>query len=134
MGKKTKLLDTNIIIKFLTKDTPQQAEEIENLFKKAKKEELEIPDFILTEVIWVLLSFYKLEKIKVIEKLEGILSFEKFKLNRVILRKTIDIYRDYNISFVDAYLGALAITGDYPKVYSFDKRLKKIEGITIKST
>ncbi len=131
MKKKTKLLDTNIIIRFLTKDSPSQAEKIENLFKKAKKEELEIPDFILTEIVWVLLSFYKVKKDEVIEKLEGILSFEKFKLNRAVLKKAIDIYRNYNISFVDAYLCALAIKGDYPKVYSFDKRLKKIEGVKI---
>lgn len=131
MKKKKRLIDTNIIIRFLTQDTPVQAKKIENLLKKAEKEELEIPDFILTEIVWVLISFYKLKKKEVIEKLEGILAFEKFKLERSVLKKAIEIYRDYNISFVDAYLSALAIKGNYQKLYSFDKRLKKVGSLNI---
>jgi len=123
--KKSKLIDTNIIIRFLTKDEPKLTKKAEELFKKAGVKELEIPDFILTEIVWVLLSFYKLDKKDVIEKLEGILAFEKFKLNRKELRRAIDIYRENNISFVDSYLIADGRAED-KEIVSFNKGVQKI--------
>jgi len=126
MAKKTKLLDTNILIRFLTQDDLEKSDLAEKIFRNAKQDELEIPDFILTEVVWVLLSFYKLTKKQVLEKLEAICIFEKFKLNKRVLRKAIDIYRENNFSFVDAYLCALSVTGKYANLYSFDERIKKL--------
>ena len=63
---------------------------------------------------------------QVLEKLEAICIFEKFKLNKRVLRKAIDIYRENNFSFVDAYLCALSVTGKYANLYSFDERIKKL--------
>jgi predicted nucleic-acid-binding protein len=128
-----KLLDSNILIRFLAQDDFEKSEQVEKLFKEARKQELQIPDFILTEIVWVLISFYKLRKDKVIEKLEGILSFKKFKINRLVLRKAIDIYRNYNISFVDAYLCALGVSKKRG-IYSFDKKLRKTKGVKFLKT
>ena len=117
-----KILDTNIIIRFLTRDNLVLTEKAEKIFKNAKKKQLVIPDFILTEIVWVLLSFYELKKNKVVEKLEGMLSFDKFDLNRQVLKKAIDVYRNNNIFFVDAYLWVLSQSKNC-KLVTFDKRL-----------
>jgi predicted nucleic-acid-binding protein len=131
MVKKTKLVDTNILLRFLVADEPSQAGKVEKLFIKAGKKELEIKDVVLAEAVWILLSFYKVSKKEVIEKLEGILAFEKFKLNKLILKKAIEVYRNNNISFVDAYLGASSNV-EKKGLYTFDKDLKKVEGLKIK--
>lgn len=122
---KSKFIDTNVIIRFLTRDDPKLTRKAEEIFKNAKKRELEIPNFILMEVVWVLLSFYELEKGEIIEKLEGILAFDKFNLNRKVLRRAIDIYRDNNVSFVDAYLIAKGKCKSQ-EIISFDDRIKKL--------
>lgn len=127
MAKKIKLLDTNVLIRFLTQDDLEKSDLAEKIFRNSGQEELEIPDFIITEVVWVLLSFYKLTKKEVIEKLEAICIFEKFKLNKKVFRRAIDIFRENNFSFVDAYLCALFSTGNYQNLYSFDDRLKRIQ-------
>lgn len=123
--KTNKLIDTNIIIRFLTQDNPNLTKKAEKIFKKAQTKELEIPDFILTEIVWILLSYYELDKNAVVENLEGLLAFDKFKLNKKALRRAIDIYRENNISFVDAYLIAQG-KSENKKVLSFDKKVAKL--------
>ena len=118
----TKLVDTNLIISFLTQDNPKLAAKAEAIFKKADKNQLELPAFILMEIVWVLISFYELDKVEVIEKLEAMLAFDKFKLKRKVLRKAIEFYKNEAISFVDAYLLAQGHVEGKP-VMSFDKRV-----------
>jgi len=122
-----RVLDTNVIIRFLTNDSPELSRRAELIFRRAKKSQLIIPDFILMEIVWVLLSFYGLKKEEVIEKLEAMLTFIKFDFNRPVLRRAIDLYRSFNISFVDAYLLAWTKTKSISLV-TFDRQLKKIEG------
>lgn len=122
---KTKLVDTNLLIRFLTQDDPELAAKAEAIFKKANQKQLEIPPYILMEVVWVLLSFYELEKREVIKKLEAILAFDKFKLERKVLRKAIEFYKHENISFVDAYLLAQGYV-EAKSVISFDQRVASL--------
>ena len=72
-----------------------------------------------------LLSFYQLDKEKVIEKLEAMLAFDKFVLDRKVLRQAVDFWHRKNISFVDAYLLSLSINRK-GKLISFDQRLNKL--------
>lgn len=129
MSKKTKTIDSNLIIRFFAADDPQKADAVEKLLKKAKKDELELPDLIVAELVWVLVSFYKLEKEEIIEKLEGLLSLEKVKMNRPLLKHTIEIYRNYSISYTDAYLIAYTLEAGVDSFYSYDQGLDKVEEI-----
>lgn len=122
-----KILDTNILIRFLTNDTPQLARQSEAIFAKAQKNELIIPDLVFAEIVFVLMSFYKLEKQEVVEKLRVVIEFEKFNTNEQLLNTTLNIFEENNISFIDAYLLAnLQRNPDY-ELISFDKRLMKLK-------
>lgn len=129
MSTKKAVIDTNVILRFLVRDNEEQFIKGKTLFETALQNSLVIPDLVITEIVFVLLSFYKLPKEEVIEKITLIIDFEKFDTNEKLLKKTLEIYRENNISFVDAYLGALNLIGKNSKIYSFDKRLNKINGI-----
>lgn len=131
MSKGTKAIDTNLIIRYFTEDDPVKTDAVERLFKKAEaeKEDLEIPDVVLAEIVWVLLSFYELSKEKVIEKLEGLLALKKVKMNRQVLKRTVEIYRNHDISYIDAYLAAYALENNRGVIYSYDDGFNKIKGI-----
>lgn len=122
-------IDTNLIIRYLTEDDAAKATAVEKLIKRASKDKLELPDVIIAEVVWVLLSFYKIGKDEVIEKLEGLLSLENIKINRRVLVQTIDIFRRYNLSYTDAYLIAYTLNKSQDKVYSYDERFDKVKEI-----
>lgn len=124
------ILDTNILIRYLTNDTPKQAEAIRTLFQKAKEKSLMIPDIVLVEVVYVLLSHYELGKEEIIQKITILLTFEKFNLNSKLFQKTIELYTNHSISFVDAYLIALSVFEE-ATLYTFDKKLLSLsEGLT----
>lgn len=120
-------IDTNLIIRYLTGDDPSKAKAVEKLFKESPKEGLELPDVAIAEIVWVLLSFYKLGKEEVIEKLEGLLSLESVKINRAVLAGTIDIFRRYNVSYTDAYLVAYTLASGKDRIYSYDERLDSVK-------
>ena len=126
--QKKPLLDTNIIIRFLTNDEPEQAVMVEKLLKQAKSNSFELPDLVVMEIVYVLLSFYKLSKVSVVEKMSLLLDFEAFELNEKLLIKTLGIFSKNSISFVDAYLCAKVKLGHNSRVYSFDKKLLKVAG------
>lgn len=129
MVKKSKVVDSNLIIRFLAEDDSVKADAVERLLRNADPNELEIPDVIIAEIAWVLLSFYKLSKEEVIEKLEGLLTLENLKLNRGVLKRTIDIFRQYNLSYTDAYLSAYALENNAGAIYSYDEGLDKVKEI-----
>ena len=133
MPKKRPLLDTNVIIRFLTNDSPREADKVEKLLKEAKTNSLEIPDIVIAEILYVLLSFYQIDKSEAIEKIAQLIEFEKIKINKKIIKKALEIYKNYPLSFVDAYLCSLVANNKNSFIYTFDKNLHKIKETKSKS-
>lgn len=129
MSKKVKTIDGNLIIRFFAADDPQKADAVEKLLKKAKKGELELPDVIIAEIVWVLTSFYKLDKEEIVEKLEGLLFLDNIKMNRPVLKRSIEIYCNYSVSYTDAYLIAYTLEGGSNSFYSYDRELDKVKEV-----
>lgn len=131
MKKNKYILDTNILIRFFTNEPEDQAKAIETFFLKATKKSLIIPDVVIVETVFVLLSFYELPKKEIIEKITSLIHFEKFDVHVSLFQKTLELYSQYSISFVDAYVGALSISKPGYITCTFDKKLLHID--TIKS-
>jgi len=127
------LLDTNLIIRFLVNDLPEQANQVEQLLKGAGVGTLEISDLVIAEIVYVLLSYYEVEKIAVIEKIGLLIEFEKIKCHKKLIKTTLEIYKENPVSFVDAYLTALVVEGKNSLIYSFDKDLAKIKQGKVKT-
>ena len=123
------LLDTNILIRFLVDDSKEHSSLVENLFQKAAKKSLIIPDVVLIEAVFVLLSVYELSKIEIIDKLASLIAYPKFDLHKNLFQKTLDLYSKYPISFVDAYVAALSIAKPINTILTFDKRIQTIKEI-----
>ncbi|MBI2620936.1 PIN domain-containing protein [candidate division WWE3 bacterium] len=123
--KKLPVLDANIIIRFLTGDSPGQANKVEKLLSSSPKNSFSLPDLVVVEISYVLLSLYKLSKEDVIEKLEMLIAVESIKCNKALIRRSLDIFKDNSISFVDAYLCAEVLIKNN-LLYTFDKRLTKV--------
>lgn len=123
---KPDIVDTNLIIRFITQDSKTHTELAEKIFKTSPPRSLLIPDLVFAEIIYVLLSVYELSKEEVIEIAEKILIFPKFTFeNKSSLLKTLEIWRKNKISFVDAFLLAKQ-TLLKCKLHTFDKELAKL--------
>lgn len=131
MKPKNAVLDTNILIRFLTGDNPVQTNQVERLFQNAHLKTLEVPDVVIVEVIYVLISKYQLSKEDITEKMRSLITFPAFLVNGSVISRALEIFEEKNISFVDAYLCSLA-QEKKQVLYSFDRELKKVPSTEVK--
>lgn len=126
--KKAKLIDTNVILRYLIGDTPEKAERSALLMERFEKDEekVEVLDVVVAEVIWTLEKFYKVPRKEIAEKLGMLLSFKGIKaFNKSILIRALDTHERKSIDFVNALLASYAEDRHVP-VYSFDEDLRKL--------
>ncbi len=127
---KSSFIDTNIFLRFLTADDKGKYAKCRQLFEKtvSGKELLVTSEMVIAEVVWTLLSFYKVPKQEVIEKVSIILNTPNLKVeNQKILTDALAIYSIKNINFIDAYNSAYMRHKKLDKIYSYDTDFDKIE-------
>ncbi len=124
------LLDTNLIIRFLVNDDPKKVARVEELLK-SKNDTNILLDTILAEIIWVLSSYYSLKKKEVAEKIRALIHVDSVECNQVLINRAMTLWENNNISYIDAYLAAVAELGDLT-LYTYDTRLASITSITTK--
>lgn len=123
------LIDTNLIIRFLVNDDPLKASQVEALLKDKTHKNI-LLDTIISEIIWVLTSYYELEKLEIIEKIRALIHVESVECNDFLINRALSIWGEYTISYIDAYITAVANLGNMP-LYSYDRKLSSIKEITV---
>lgn len=122
------IVDTNAFLRFILNDIPNQKKQFEKILLKAKKSEiiLLVPQIIIFEIDFVLEKYYKFSKEEVADKLQVIVDMPYFKIqDRDILRNTLVLYSQNNLSLVDCFLCAKA-KEEGIELFTFDKNLQKI--------
>jgi len=131
--KELKLIDANIILRFLTNDEPNQAAACAKLLKRVEQnlEEVFIPDLVLADIVWTLEKYYKVEKQKIKEIVSRIIALAGLKCSsRNTILKALDIYADHNIDWTDAFVIAQMLAAGRQEIYSYDRDFEKVDGIT----
>lgn len=122
------LLDTNLIIRFLTSDDLQKAKNVKRMLSSGKT--FFLPEVAFAEIVWVLISYYGFEREEIYEKLKSLLSFRKISCNRLVLSQALENYHNFaHLDFVDCYLAALAQEKESNVLYSYDRGFDKVKGI-----
>jgi predicted nucleic-acid-binding protein len=69
-------VDTNLFLRYLTNDVPEQADAVEELLHKAAAGNLTLVtnSVVMAEIVWTLESFYQLERKDIREKIVAILN------------------------------------------------------------
>ena len=130
-GKPVYLLDTNILLRFLTNDEARHSPAARKLFERAKLGQvtLRIPFITIAETVFTLQSYYGIDRNDLGRELLKILNAQGVVLScPPWITDAIDDYRARNISFGDACLAAEARVEGLP-VASFDKGLSKFPGV-----
>lgn len=112
-----KICDANIILRYLLHDD-------EDLYNKANEIVLthpQIPLLVLSEVIYVLKSVYKISRQEIAESLILLSDEIVFEDNEITI-KAINNFKEINMDFVDCYLLARNQICD-DDIVTFDKKL-----------
>ena len=118
------LIDTNVIVRFLTGSSDEKFKGVFGFFKDVENGKIivELKLIVLFQAIFVLKSFYKVPKGKIVMAIKGILKLKGLKIKE---KKTVvnmmNIWNSNNIEIVDAYLIACLEHNKPNIIYSYDK-------------
>lgn len=116
-------IDTNVIVRFLTADDSPKFKGVYQLFKRleSNQERVEIKPLVFFQTIFVLKSFYKVEKEKIAYLMNSILGLPGIYMEKkATYRRTIEIYGKENLEVVDCYLLACIENDSDQILYSYD--------------
>ncbi len=127
-----KFVDTNIFLRYLTKDDPSKYDRCRELFKNAieGKIALATSGIVIAELIWTLLSYYKIPKVEVIEKVSIIVGTDELYMpDKEMIADALVLYGRKNIDYIDAYNAVLMRYHGLNEIYSYDEDFDVIEGM-----
>ena len=124
-------LDTNVWLRYFIGDDEKQLETVKNILQLANQGNLQLATstFVLSEFIYVEMSFYKIQKKSVIEDLEAIHQVRGIWIvEKTEFSSSFAIFRtnQTSLKWSDCII-ATQVPKDY-KLCSFDKRLEKLIG------
>jgi predicted nucleic acid-binding protein len=122
-------------MRHLTRDDPEKAQACFDLFRRAERNEVNLTtsEAVIAEVVCLLASeqLYALPREQIRELLRPLLSLPGLKLTqRRIYLRALDLYAIYAIDFEDALLAAQMERQQVTEVYSYDRDLDQVDGIT----
>ena len=118
-------IDSNLILRYLWGDPG--SEKTEKLLKSKKK--FLLTDVTIAEIVWVLVSFYKWDRLSIAEVITALINLESIIVDRELFLITLKLFKTYNVDFIDAYLAANVIKEGKGSIYSLDRDFDKIPGI-----
>lgn len=128
-----RFLDTNILLRYLTRDDDHKARRALDLLIRVEQGEEKVitSSLVIFETVFTLQSFYKLPRLQIKELIVPIISLRGLHLpGKNTYYRAFDLYVTQNISFADAYNAAYMLAEQVSDIYSWDTDFDKIEGIT----
>ena len=118
-------LDTNIILRFLLRDMPDQSPRAIAVIKGSQ---CYVTDTVITETVFVLEKIYRAPRNYIAASLKPFLSFPNLECNFSLLTDMFDLYEKHpSLSIIDCYLAVEAeAVGN--QLVTFDQMLLKYGG------
>ena len=124
------LLDTNVLIRFLTGDKNKKYRNLFSFFESLESGAMrvELKLIVLFQVIYVLKSFYKVPKNEIASGLTELLRYKGITIKeKKIVRRALELWRKKNVEIVDCYLLACLEKDAQSIIYSYDRDFDKFK-------
>ncbi len=122
------LIDTNYILRYILEDNEEQYNKVEMIFNEIEvnSKKATILESVLAECVYVLSSFYKVNKNEICETLIELLNYKGINnRDKKELIFALELFDQNSIAFVDCILISKA-KNEGAIIGSFDKRLIKL--------
>ncbi len=127
-------LDTNILVRLLTLDDPQQIAVVQALFAEGteRNERYHVTCIVLCELVWVLRTTHHLKRDKICPMLEALFSVRQFEIqDRDLAKKAVEEYGAGQGDFADYLIGQQNRRAGCDDTISFDGKLAGHPGFMI---
>ena len=123
--------DTDVWIRHLTGDPPEQAELATEVLATARH--LVLPDVVVAECVYVLESFYGVERWRVAEMMRSALGMAWVGFYDGAQLRALELYETLGLSYADAYPLAYAEHNNLGPVVTFDREIdRKAESVGVR--
>jgi predicted nucleic-acid-binding protein len=131
---KRRLVDTNLIVRYLVQDHEKHAKAAGKLFDASDRGDVVIVVLpaVLAECVFVLESFYEHPRGDIASALGRLISSPGVEIDAAIHLDALDRYRKTKIHFVDCLIAATAATENMP-VASFDQDFRKFTDVRVET-
>jgi predicted nucleic-acid-binding protein len=97
----------------------------------ASDEEVLLADLVLAECIYVLESYYEVDRTRVAELMRGAIALPTIKtVDPTTLLRALEVYELDRLDFAEAYLVAQAEATAVNEIVSFDRKIDRIATVT----
>jgi predicted nucleic acid-binding protein len=125
MANEAGFADTNLFLRYLTDDSPEQAEAFEQILRRAANGELTLVTnaLVMAEIVWTLESFYHLPPEQVQDKVLAILNTPGLDvIDSKLVVQAILWHVEKSVDFIDAYNAAWMINQGIDTIFTFDRK------------
>lgn len=127
-------VDTNVLVRYVTRDEPRQAELVREAFEEAESrgERLFVSHVVLCELVWVLRGrLYAYDRDEIAGLLRTLLEVALFEVeSRDAVRGALEAYARGRGDFADYLIGGTHRAAGCRDTLTFDTRLSAQEGFT----
>ena len=117
--------DTNVFLRFLTNDVPEQADAFEQILRRAADGDitLVVNSLVIAEIVWTLESYYRLSPADVQDKVLAILNTPGLEIETGdIVLQAILWYVEKGVDFIDAYNAAWMLGREINTIVTLDRK------------
>ncbi len=121
-------VDANVLLRFITRDLPDQGRRAQRLMRRAEDGELvlRIPAVVIAEVVWVLGSFYEVERRQIADTLRALVLADGVAVDDAdLVVEALRIMEEANVAYADALLAVAARQSGEP-VATFDRDFRRL--------
>ncbi len=120
-------LDTNMLVRYLTQDEPEQAKKAMSEIEKglSQGQMFFIADIVVCELVWVLETAYRYERKEIARVLDRILRTKQFQFeSKDLLWQSLADYKQKRGDFSDYLIGLAGQKAGCKETITFDTGLK----------
>lgn len=123
MSRSAGSLDTNVLLRLLLNDVPDQHRLALELFH-GTTDQFAVSDTAIIEVVFVLCRAYEFSRTQAAGAIEGLMALSELDLNRSLFEKSLPFFVKHpGLSFEDCCLAVYAQLNDAEPLWTFDKKL-----------
>lgn len=116
-------VDTNVILRLILKDVPEQCLKVQDLFMRLGVS-YNVADLAVEEVVYVLQKGYGWTRAGIVDSLSSVLDLPWFRYNKNLFEQVFPMYLDHpKLSFNDCCLAVYARLNEAEPLWTFDRAM-----------
>lgn len=115
-------LDTNLLLRLITLDVPQQHRAVKKLLETEQK--FLVDDIAVVEIVYALQGHYKFSRAQIANSILPLLQIAQIIVDDSLIKTSVEYYLAHPaLSFEDCYLSAKAGKINATPLWTFDRKL-----------